>query len=152
MKRFIPIKYVMGLTIFWLMLFPIGSFACLYILVGLIVDYRLPVYAIFVFLSVGIYFEISALLTKELNSVVFTDESVSNYILDGTNNDGWTEALSDVKSVELMEKNEIKQYYKQFNKNKGILIDFGNHNIKYIYAGGFSKRQIEKIIRQIKQR
>ena len=70
----------------------------------------------------------------------------SNFIFDGTDNDGWRESISNVKSVELVGKSEVQKYYKQFNKSKAILIDFGNYNVKYIYAGLFSKRQINQII------
>ena len=44
-------------------------------------------------------------------------------------------------------KEEVQKYFKQFNKSKAILIDFGNYNVKYIYTGLFSKRQIKKIMK-----
>ena len=53
--------------------------------------------------------------------------------------------ISNIKKIELVGKEEVKKHFKQFKKNKAILIDFGNYNIKYIYAGLFSKKQIKRI-------
>ncbi len=147
MKRIIPVKFFWGLTIFCLVLFPIFCFAFFYLLVDMITVDKLPNYAIFIFQAVGLYIEFEGLFTKGFNKVIFENGSVSNYILDGTHNDGWCEELSNVKKVEVVGKNEVQKYYKQFNKSKAILIDFGNYNIKYIYAGLFSKKQISQIIK-----
>lgn len=151
MKRIIPVKFVMGLTVSCLVLFPTFCFALFYLVVDLITVDKLPYYAIFLFQAIGLYIELECLFTKGFNKVIFENGSVSNYILDGTDNDGWCEELSNVKSVELVEKNEVQKYYKQFNKSKAILIDFGNHKVKYIYAGLFSKKQINQMIKLIKQ-
>ena len=52
-----------------------------------------------------------------------------------------------IQSVALVGKDEVQKYYRQFNKRKAILIDFGHGNVKYIYADLFSKRQIKKIMK-----
>ena len=77
--------------------------------------------------------------------MIIKNGTVSNFILDGTHNDGWCENISNSKKIELVGKEEVQKYYKQFKKNKAILIDFGSNNIKYIYAGLFSKKQIKRI-------
>lgn len=78
--------------------------------------------------------------------VVFQNGSIASYIDDGLSNHGWIRELSDVRSAELVDKSEVQKYYKKFKKKKAILIDFGNNDIKYIYADCFSKRQITRIL------
>ena len=78
--------------------------------------------------------------------MIIKNGTVSNFIFDGTNNDGWCENISNIKKIELVGKEEVQQYFKQFKKSRAILIDFGNCNVKYIYVGLFSKKQIQKII------
>jgi hypothetical protein len=151
MKKIIPAKFVVGVTIFCLIVFPSLAFAFFYVLVDLITVDKLPYYALFLFLVIGLYFELTCLLTRQFNKVIFQNGTVSNYILDGTNNDGWCEELSNVKNVKLAKKDEVQKYYKQFAKGEAILIDFGNYNVKYIYAGLFSKKQIDQIIKLINQ-
>ena len=95
----------------------------------------------------GILFEFFALITPEFFKLIIKNGVISNYIIDGTNNDGWCESISNIRKIELVGKEEVKKYFKQFNKSKAILIDFGNYNVKYIYASLFSKRQIQKIMK-----
>lgn len=95
----------------------------------------------------GILFEFFALITPEFFKLIIKNGVISNYIMDGTNNDGWCESISNIIKIELVGKEEVQKYFKQFNKSKAILIDFGNYNVKYIYVGLFSKRQIKKIMK-----
>ena len=106
-----------------------------------------PYEVVFVGLAFGCIIEIWFLLAPEYCKLIIKDGTISNFIFDGTSNDGWCESISNIKNVELVEKKEIQKHFKQFNKSKAILIDFGNYNIKYIYAGLFSKNQIKKIIK-----
>lgn len=148
MKKIIPVKFVIILSIICLIIFPISFY-----LMGVIVFYLLtlgnsivPLYFIFVLMIFGIIFEGSVLITPEFFKLIINNGTIYNYILDGTYNDGWCENISNIKKIELVGKEEVQKYFKQFKKSKAILIDFGNYNIKYIYVGLFSKRQINKII------
>ena len=148
MKTIIPVKFIMVLTVICLIMFPI-----LLYLVPLIMFYLLtfgnsivPYYVIFIGIALGIIMEFWFVFSPEYCKLVIKNGTISNFINDGTNNDGWCENISNIKTIEVVGKEKVQKYYKQFNKNKAILIDFGNYNIKYIYAGWFSKKQINKII------
>ena len=67
--------------------------------------------------------------------------------LDSFKKENYPQALQETNlSIDqLLAKEEVQKYFKQFNKSKAILIDFGNYNVKYIYAGLFSKKQIKRI-------
>ncbi len=86
--------------------------------------------------------EIMFLVSSEYCKLIIKNGTISNFIFDGTHNDGWCENISNIKKIELVGKEEVQKHYKQFKKNKAILIDFGNYNIKYIYAGLFSKNTL----------
>lgn len=146
--KIIPVKFIIILSLICILLFPI----CFY-LIGFLVFYLLtlgnsvvPFYFICVPMGFGILFEFFALITPEFFKLIIKNGVISNNIMDGTNNDGWRESISNIRKIELVGKEEVQKYFKQFNKSKAILIDFGNYKIKYIYAGLFSKRQIKKII------
>jgi len=151
MKRIIPVKFVVGVTTLCLIVFPFFAFFLFFWLVELITVDTLPHYAIFLFLAAGLCIELVCLLTPGYNEVVFQNGMVSNHIFDGTENSGWRRDLSDIKNVRLVMKDEVQKYYKQFNKNKAILIEFKNGEVKYIYAGAFSKKQINQMIELINQ-
>lgn len=147
--KIIPVKIIIILSLISILIFPI----CFY-LIGFLVFYLLtlgnsvvPFYFICVPMGFGILFEFLALITPEFFKLIIKNGVINNYIMDGTNNDGWCESISNIKKIELVGKEEVKKYFKQFNKSKAILIDFGNYNVKYIYAGLFSKRQIRKIMK-----
>lgn len=147
--KIIPVKFIIILSLICILIFPI----CFY-LIGFLVFYLLtignsvvPFYFICVPMGFGILFEFFALITPEFFKLIIKNGVISNYIIDGTNNDGWCESISNIRKIELVGKEEVKKYFKQFNKSKAILIDFGNYNVKYIYAGLFSKRQIKKIMK-----
>ena len=147
--KIIPVKFIIILSLICISIFPI----CFY-LIGFLVFYLLtlgnsivPFYFICVPMGFGILFEFFALITPEFFKLIIKNGVISNNIMDGTNNDGWCESISNIRKIELVGKEEVQKYFKQFNKSKAILIDFGNYNVKYIYAGLFSKRQIKKIMK-----
>jgi hypothetical protein len=147
--KIIPVKFIIILSLICILIFPI----CFY-LIGFLVFYLLtlgnsvvPFYFICVPMGFGILFEFFALITTEFFKLIIKNGVISNNIMDGTNNDGWCESISNIRKIELVGKEEVQKYFKQFNKSKAILIDFGNYNVKYIYAGLFSKRQIKKIMK-----
>ncbi len=148
MKKIIPVKFIIFLTVICLIIFPM-----LLYLLPLIIFYLLtfgnsivPYYVIFIGVVLGAIIEICFVLSPEYCKLVIENGRISNFIYDGTNNDGWCENISKIRKIELVEKEKVQKHFKQFKKNKAILIDFGNYNIKYIYAGLFSKRQIKRII------
>jgi hypothetical protein len=128
--------------------FPILLYAVPFILFYLLTlgNSIVPYYVIFIGMAFGIIIEFIFIFSAEYCKLIIKNGTVSNFIFDGTNNDGWCENISDIKKIELVGKEEIQKHFKQFNKSKAILIDFGNYNVKYIYAGLFSKKQIKKII------
>ena len=147
--KIIPVKFIIILSLICILIFPI----CFY-LIGFLVFYLLtlgnsvvPFYFICVPMGFGILFEFFALITPEFFKLIIKNGVISNNIMDGTNNDGWCESISNIRKIELVGKEEVQKYFKQFNKSQAILIDFGNYNVKYIYAGLFSKRQIKKIMK-----
>ena len=147
--KIIPVKIIIILSLISILIFPI----CFY-LIGFLVFYLLtlgnsvvPFYFICVPMGFGILFEFFALITPEFFKLIIKNGVISNNIMDGTNNDGWCESISNIRKIELVGKEEVQKYFKQFNKSQAILIDFGNYNVKYIYAGLFSKRQIKKIMK-----
>lgn len=152
--KIIPVKFIIILSLICILIFPI----CFY-LIGFLVFYLLtlgnsivPFYFIYILMGFGILLEVLTLITPGFFKLIIKNGIVINYIMDGTNNDGWCENISNIKRVELVRKEEVQKYFKQFKKSKAILIDFGNYNVKYIYAGLFSKRQIKKIISILKNK
>ena len=138
MKRFVPLKYILGMivlffivpvTVIFLILNDETIAICIFL--GALPIVGLPVYY----------------KNQENASIVFTEGQIINYINDGTSNFGWAEEIADIKSVRLVGKEDVQKYYKQYNKQKALLIDFGQGNIKYIHVGLFSKRQIQKIMK-----
>lgn len=153
MKKIIPVKFIIILSIISLIIFPI-----LLYLLPLVIFYFftlgnsiVPYSVIFVGMGFGVAMEILFLLSPEHCKLIIKDGTLSNFIYDGTNNDGWCEEISNIKKIALVGKEDVQKYYRQFNKSKAILIDFGNYNVKYIYAGLFSKKQINQIIKLLKQ-
>ena len=146
--KIIPVKFVFILTIICLIMFPVllytVSFILFYILT--IGNSIVPYYVIFIGMAFGIIIEFIFVFSPEYCKLIIKNGTISNFIFDGTNNGGWCENISNIKKIELVGKEEIQKHFKQFKKSKAILIDFGNYNFKYIYAGLFSKKQIKKII------
>ena len=147
--KIIPVKFIIILSLICILIFPI----CFY-LIGFLVFYLLtignsvvPFYFICVPMGFGILFEFWALITPGFFKLIIKNGIIENNIMDGTDNDGWCESISNIRKIELVGKEEVQKYFKQFNKSQAILIDFGNYNVKYIYTGLFSKRQIKKIMK-----
>ena len=145
----IPAKFIIILTLICILIFPISFY-----LIGFLVFYLLtlgnsivPFYFVFILMGFGVLFEFFALITPEFFKLTIKNGIIKNNVMDGTNNDGWCESISNIRKIELVGKEEVQQYFKQFKKSRAILIDFGNYNVKYIYAGLFSKRQIKKIMK-----
>ena len=150
-KRIIPAKYFVFVTILSLFGFPI-LFSPFVVGFTLSLD-RLPYELFFVFILGGFGMEYACLWLYEENScIIIENGTIANYIGDGTYNEGWVESISNVKSVKLVEKEEVQKYFKQYNQGKAILIDFGNYNVKYIWAGLLSKKQIDQIIEILTQK
>lgn len=152
MKKIIPVKFIFILTITCLIIFPILfyliSFIAFYVFI--LGNSIVPFSVIFIALPFGVIVEILFLLSPEYCKLIIKNGTISNFIIDGTKNDGWCEDISNIRKIEVVKKEDVQKYFKQFKKSKAILIDFGNYNIKYIYAGLFSKRQIKKIISILK--
>ena len=147
--KIIPVKFIIILSLICILIFPI----CFY-LIGFLVFYLLtlgnsivPFYFICVPMGFGIVFEFLTLINPKFFKLIIKNGTIENNIMDGTNNDGWCESISNIRKIELVGKEEVQKYFKQFNKSRAILIDFGNYNVKYIYVGLFSKRQIKKIMK-----
>lgn len=150
-KRIIPTKYFVFVTILSLFGFPI-LFSPFIVGFTLSLD-RLPYELFFVFILCGCGMEYGCLWMYEENScIIIENGTIGNYLSDGTHNDGWIESISNVKSVKLVGKEEVQKYFKQYNKGKAILIDFGNYNVKYIWVGLLSKKQIDQIIEILTQK
>ena len=150
-KRIIPAKYFVLVTILSLFGIPI-LFSPLVVGFTLSLD-RLPYELFCVFILCGFGMEYGCLWLYEENScIIIENGTIANYIGDTTNNAGWVESISNVKSVKLVGKEEVQKYFKQYKQGKAILIDFGNYNVKYIWAGLLSKKQIDQIIEILTQK
>lgn len=150
-KRIIPAKYFVFVTILSLFGFPI--FFSPFVVGSILLLDRLPYELFFVFILCGFGMEYGCLWLYEENScIIIENGTIANYIDDATNNAGWVESISNVKSVKLVGKEEVQKYFKQYNQGKAILIDFGNYNVKYIWAGLLSKKQIDQIIEILTQK
>lgn len=147
--KIIPVKFIVGLSIICLIIVPILFYIVAFVLFYILTigNSIVPYYDIFIVMAVGIIIVIMFIVSPEYCKLVIKNGKISNFIFDGTNNDGWCESISNIRKIELVGKEEVQKYFKKFNKSKAILIDFGNYNIKYIYFGLFSKRQIEKIMK-----
>lgn len=147
--KIIPVKFIVGLSIICLLIFPILFYIVAFVLFYILTigNSIVPYYVIFIVMAVGIIIEIMFIVSPEYCKLVIKNGKISNFIFDGTNNDGWCESISNIRKIELVGKEEVQKYFKQFNKSKALLIDFGNYNVKYIYTGLFSKRQIKKIMK-----
>ena len=126
-------------------MFYIVSFILFYVLT--LGNTIVPYYVVFIVMAVGLVYECVVIFPLDYEKLIIKDGTITNLIYDGTRNDGWCENISNIRKVEVVSKEKVQKYFKQFKKNKAILIDFGNCNIKYIYAGLFSKKQIKKIIK-----
>ena len=147
--KIIPVKFIVGLSIICLIIVPILFYIVAFVLFYILTigNSIVPYYDIFIVMAVGIIIVIMFIVSPEYCKLVIKNGKISNFIFDGTNNDGWCESISNIRKIELVGKEEVQKHFKKFNKSKAILIDFGNYNVKYIYVGLFSKRQIKKIMK-----
>ena len=147
--KIIPVIFIVGLSIICLIIVPILFYIVAFVLFYILTigNSIVPYYDIFIVMAVGIIIVIMFIVSPEYCKLVIKNGKISNFIFDGTDNDGWCESISNIRKIELVGKEEVQKYFKQFNKSKAILIDFGNYNVKYIYVGLFSKRQIKKIMK-----
>lgn len=147
--KIIPLKFIFILIIINLIIFPILIYVLPFTVYFILTfgNYIVPCYVIYIGMLIGVIVTLMFIFFPEYCKLVIKDGTISNFIFDGTRNEGWCENLSDIKKIEIVGKKEIQKHFKQFNKNKAILIDFGNHNVKYIYAGLFSAKQIKRIIK-----
>lgn len=150
--KIIPVKFILILTIICLIMFPILLYIVPFILFYIITlgNVIFPYYVIFIGIPYGLIMELMFIASPEYCKLIIKYGTISNFVFDGTRNDGWCESISNIKKIELVGKEEVQKHFKQFKRSKAILIDFGNYNIKYIYAGLFSKKQIKKIINLLK--
>ena len=122
---------------------PVMSFLLLVLTVGL----NDLIVAIGVFLGgliiIGpfVYFK-----NRENASIVIENNTLTNYMNDGTANFGWTEEIEKIKRIEITDGENAKKYYKNCRAKKVLLLDFGSYNIKYISVGLFTDNQIKKIL------
>ena len=151
--QIIPIKFIIILTIICVIMFPILFYIVPFVLFYVLTmgNVIVPYYVIFIGIPFGLGIEFIFITSQEYCKLIIKDGTISNFIFDGTRNDGWCESISSIKKIELVGKEEVQKHFKQFNKSKAILIDFGNYNVKYIYAGLFSTNQIKRIINLLKK-
>ena len=88
--KIIPVKFIVGLSIICLIIFPllfyIVSFVLFYIFT--IGNSIVPYYVIFITMAFGIIIEIMFIVSPEYCKLVINNGTISNFIFDGTNNDG----------------------------------------------------------------
>ncbi|MBR7151951.1 MAG: hypothetical protein IKD02_06425 [Clostridia bacterium] len=146
MKRFVPLKYVLGMGVLFLIVPLLGlswivynaelndvTITICFFLVGLIICGPVA------------YFQ-----NQENASIVFEKGQIINYINDGTLNFGWAEEIKKIKRIEICNNDKVKEIFKNCKSKKVMLIDFGSYNIKYISVSLFTNNQINQIIKYIK--
>lgn len=146
MKRFFPLKYVLGMGVLFLIVPLLGlswivynaelndvTITICFFLVGLIICGPVA------------YFQ-----NQENASIVFEKGQIINYINDGTLNFGWAEEIKKIKRIEICNNDKAKEIFKNCKSKKVMLIDFGSYNIKYIPVSLFTNNQINQIIKYIK--
>lgn len=143
MKRFIPIKYTLGMVfLFWLV--PVAIFLALFFFVNMN-DHTI---AISIFLGCLAVFggPVAYIANLDNASVVIENGMLTNNINDGTLHFGWTEEIGDINSIKIVNTNDVSKIYKNCKAKKVLLIDFGYGNVKYIAVGLFTKYQIKKMM------
>ena len=101
--KIIPVKFIYILTIICLIIFPIllyiVPFALFYIFT--FGNSIVPYYVIFIGMAfgfiIGLKFDTSVVYCK----LIIKDGTISNFIFDGTDNDGWCENISTVSYTHL---------------------------------------------------
>ncbi len=145
MKKFVPLKYIIGMTV----LFIVNPLVLILLIVYIIGLNNFTI-AICIFSgSFVVIGPITYFLNQENASVVFKDKKIINYMNDGTLNFGWAEEIKRIKKIKIANNKEAKEYYKNCKSKKVLLIDFGSYNIKYISVSLFTNSQINKMIKYI---
>ena len=110
--KIIPVKFIYILTIICLIIFPIllyiVPFALFYIFT--FGNSIVPYYVIFIGMAFGFIIELIFIISPEYCKLIIKDGTISNFIFDGTDNDGWCENISNIKRVELVRKEEVQKY------------------------------------------
>lgn len=144
-KRYTPGKYLLGVTLLYICLPGLIAFLALFI--GGTSELAIGICVICALLVLLLPY---VLVRNRGNaSVIITPTQVTNHIYDGTKNSGWTEAISDIVSVELVGRERVRQMYAEAHTRKALLIDFGGGNVKYIAVGQFFNFQVKKIMREL---
>lgn len=148
MKRYIPFKYVLGMIGLFILIPSIGIFLLLQVIgiYDITIGMSLFLAGMIVFLGPAAF-----VANKENASVVFTGESVTNHMSDGTSNHGWTEELKNITKVELVGTDEIRKTHKNGKAKKAILIHFGEYNIRYIAVTLFTQKQITQKLNKLRK-
>lgn len=145
MKRFVPLKYILGMCALFLVL-PTIAISLLLYFIG-VNDVTI---AICIFLGVlvisgpFVYFQ-----NLENTSILFEEGRIVNYINDGTANFGWAEEIKKINKIEIADNEKVKKFFKNCKSKKVLLIDFGFNNVKYISLSLFTKNQINGILKCI---
>lgn len=145
MKKFVPLKYVLGMIALFVII-PISIFLVI------IFTMELSNFAIAIcmfLVGLVIFGPYVYYVNQENASIVIQDNRIINYMNDGTLNFGWSEDINDIKRIELVNSEEVKKYYKNCKSKKALLIDFGSYNVKYISVSLFTNKQIDRILKYI---
>lgn len=146
MKRYVPYKYILGMIALYLVM-PVTIVLLIYYLWELN-DFSVPVIMFCATLILAGPFVF--IKNLENASIIIGNNMLTNYVNDGTSNFGWAEEISRIRSVVLVGKNEVQQYYANCKSKRSLLIDFGSGNIKYISVTLFSKGQVQKIMKSLR--
>ena len=147
MKRFVPIKYILGMTALFFVL-PL----LLILLITFVIGFNDFTIAITIFLvALMISGPFVYIWNLGATSIVIKDGRLYNNIIDGTSNNGWIEDIKGIKTITVTSCEQVQKYYKNCKAKKVLLIDFGAYNVKYIAITLFTKRQITQILKEIEK-
>ena len=148
MKRFVPLKYILGMCTLFLAV-PIIAISLLLYVIG-INDVTIAICIFLVALVIigpFVFFK-----NLENASILFKEGKIVNYINDGTANFGWAEEIKKINKIEISDNEKVKKIFKNCKSKKVLLIDFGLYNIKYISVSLFTNNQINQILKYVENR
>ena len=147
MKRFIPLKYVLGMAVLFLIL-PVS----LILLINLTLELTDITSRICIFLGCQIIAGPFVYCWNQENAcIIIQNNTIKNCMSDGTLNFRWTEEIEKIQRIELISQEKKEYWGGKVIKRKVILIDFGFGNIKYICVDLFTNGQIEQIINYLSE-
>ena len=147
MKKYVPLIYILGMLGLFLII-PITVIFLIIFIVGI----NDLTSAICMFLGLLVIIGPFIYIKNEDNaSIVIRNNTLTNYINDGTLNFGLTEEINKIQKIVLVDNAELKKYFKNCKAKKALLIDFGSYNIKYISLSLFTKNQIKQILKDLKK-